>query len=175
MPNRLLPRHPKLIVFDFDGVFTDNRVLVHEDGSESVWCSRADGLGILTLLNKIKMAVLSTERNQVVRMRCKKLDLPCYQGIGDKYQTLRTLVEEHGIDPKEVIYVGNDINDLKCMEWVGCCVAVRDADPLILSKAKMILTKEGGRGAVRELCNLVLQHLDKRKGGPVYASSSGHP
>ena len=152
---------PKLIVFDFDGVLTDNRVLVHEDGSESVWCSRADGLGISMLLEKgIPMMVLSTEENPVVGARCKKLGLLCCQGIRNKYQTLKALVEKRGISPKEVIYVGNDVNDLLCMEWVGYSVAVNDADPAVLTKAKLILTKKGGKGAVREFCDWVLEHCD---------------
>ena len=158
VPLRPLPKYPKLIVFDFDGVFTDNRVLVHQDGSEAVWCSRADGLGIARLSEKrIPMIVLSTEENPVVSARCKKLGLTCYQGIADKYQTLKRIVRKKGIHPKEVLYVGNDINDLKCMEWVGYGVAVKDAYPLVLAKAKRVLERKGGRGAVRELCDLILQ------------------
>ncbi|MBI4436400.1 MAG: HAD hydrolase family protein [Candidatus Omnitrophica bacterium] len=153
-----LLKSPKLIVFDFDGVFTDNGVLVHEDGSESVFCSRADGLGISLLAAKgILMVVLSTEENPVVSARSKKLGLPCYQGVRDKFQALKALLEEKRIDAEDVVYVGNDINDLKCMEWVGCGVAVKDAEPAVLAKAKVVLKKEGGRGAVRELCDLVMQ------------------
>ena len=150
-------------MFDFDGVFTDNRVLVHEDGSESVWCHRADRLGISSLFAKgVPMVVLSTEKNQVVSARCKKLGLPCHQGIADKYERLKTLVAERGIDSKEVIYVGNDINDLRCMEWVGCGIAVRDADPAVLKKARLVLEKKGGEGAVRELCDLVIQRIGEK-------------
>ena len=110
-----------MIVFDFDGVFTDNRVLVHEDGREAVWCHREDGLGIARLLERgIPMVVFSTEENPVVSARCRKLKLPCHQGLSDKLGTLKHLVATRGIDPKEVIFVGNDINDLSCMEWVGC-------------------------------------------------------
>ena len=158
----LFPKPPKLVVFDFDGVLTDNRVLVHENGGESVWCSRSDGLGIVMLSTRgVPMIILSTEENPVVSARARKLGLSCYQGVADKYQTLKALLEERRIDPDDVIYVGNDVNDLKCMEWVGCGVAVKDADPSVLSKAKIILRKEGGKGAVRELCDLVMQHLNR--------------
>jgi len=158
MIGRLL-KSARLIVFDFDGVFTDNRVLVHEDGSESVWCNRADGFGISLLAAKgIPMIVLSTEENAVVSARCRKLRLPCYQGVSDKYHTLKALLAERRIAPQDVIYVGNDVNDLKCMEWVGCSVTVRDADPRVRSKAKIILSKKGGEGAARELCDLVLRY-----------------
>lgn len=157
-----LPHQARLVVCDFDGVFTDNRVLVHQDGSESVWCDRSDGLGVAALLAKgIPMIVLSTEENRVVSARCRKLGLPCHQGVTDKYQLLQRLVREKGIDRKEVIYLGNDVNDLACMEWVGCSVAVKDAHPPVLSKAKIVLTRKGGKGAVRELCDLILQRLGR--------------
>ncbi|MFH1857766.1 MAG: HAD hydrolase family protein [Candidatus Omnitrophota bacterium] len=169
---RALSRKPKLIVFDFDGIFTDNRVLVHEDGRESVWCHRGDGLGVAMLSAKgIPMLVLSTERNPVVSARCKKLGLPCHQGIADKLQTLKALVEERGVHPKDVVYVGNDINDLMCMEWVGCSVTVKDAEPQVLKKADVVLDKKGGKGAVRQLCDWVLQSLDDPK--PLRSVSPG--
>lgn len=156
----LLPKTPKLLVCDFDGVFTDNRVLVHQDGSEAVWCNRADGLGIALLLAKgISVIVLSMEENPVVSARCRKLGVPCYKGVKDKYQMLQRLVKRRGVKREEVIYLGNDVNDLPCMEWVGCGVAVQDAVPSVLSKAKIVLTRKGGEGAVRELCDLMLQRL----------------
>ena len=156
------PKSLKLVVFDFDGVFTDNRVLVREDGSESVWCSRADGLGIERLSAKgIPMMVLSTEANRVVSARARKLGLPCRQGVADKLRALKAFLKKRRISPDDVIYLGNDVNDMKCMEWVGCGVAVKDADPLVLSHAKIVLQKKGGKGAVRELCDLLMQHLNR--------------
>ena len=157
MPSRsALPQSPKLVVFDFDGVFTDNRVLVHEDGTESVLCNRSDGLGIERLADKgIPMLILSTETNKVVSARARKLGIPCRQGIDNKLRTLKSILKKRRIDPKEVVFVGNDVNDLECLQWVGCGIAVRDSVPAVLSKAKIVLRKEGGKGAVREVCDLL--------------------
>ncbi len=148
------------IVFDFDGVLTDNRVIQHQDGSEAVICSRADGLGIGMLRDAgVAMAVLSKERNPVVAARCRKLNLPCRQGIDDKAAELRALAGEFGVDTRQLIYVGNDINDLAPMRLAGLSVAVGDAVAAVGAEAGYILSAPGGRGAVRELADLVLAAL----------------
>ncbi len=160
----ILPRIPKLVVFDFDGVLTDNRVLVHQDGTESVFCHRGDGLGIARLKEQgIPMAVLSTEGNPVVSARCRKLGLPCYQGLPDKLVQLKSLATAQGLRPEDVVYVGNDENDLACMAWAGLGIAVKDADPSVISKAKIVLSEKGGQGAVREVCGMVLRTLEAEK------------
>ena len=147
------------VVFDFDGVFTDNRVLVDEDGRESVFCSRADGLG-LQMLDKvgIRCLVLSTETNPVVSARAAKLKLECIQGLGDdKWAALRSIMKERNLDPTTVAYVGNDINDLDCLLNVGVPICVADAYPAVRHVARFITSLRGGHGAVREVCDLVLQ------------------
>jgi N-acylneuraminate cytidylyltransferase len=147
-----------LIVLDFDGVLTDNRVEVDQDGKESVIAHRGDGMGI-ALLKKAgyQLTILSTETNPVVSARANKLGIPVYQGISNKGEALSKLLSEKGIDPKNVIYVGNDVNDLGCFEIAGCAVAVADAHSEALSKADLILNEFGGYGAVRELCDLILR------------------
>ncbi len=146
----------KLIVFDFDGVFTDNRVLVMQDGSEGVFCSRADGFGI-EAVKKLGMdlLVLSKEKNPVVHARCQKLKLPCIQGCDNKAEILKQEIDRLGIPLREVAYMGNDINDLECMRMVGIPVCVSDAYPDIIKIALYVTKAKGGRGAVREFCDLV--------------------
>ena len=150
----------KGVIFDFDGVFTDNRVLVHQDGTESIFCDRGDGLGICRLKDAgIPIAVLSTETNPVVHARCAKLGIPCYQGIKNKYEALQDILNELDVDKEHLVYVGNDVNDLECIQRAGCGVAVADADPVVRAAARILLTRPGGGGAVRELCDLILHNL----------------
>jgi len=145
------------IVFDFDGVFTDNRVILDEDGKESVICNRSDGLGISGVKKcGISLLVLSKEKNPVVQRRCEKMEIPCVHGIDDKKTFLSSWLKEKAIDPKNVIYVGNDINDIDCLQYVGCGVVVADAHEDTKMVAKIILKNNGGHGAVRELCDLVM-------------------
>jgi len=157
---RPLPRQVDLLVLDFDGVMTDDRVWVDQDGHEMVAANRRDGLGIAALHEAgIPMVVLSTETNPVVAARCDKLSLEAIQGLGDKVQELQRLVQDRHLDPSHIVYLGNDVNDLPCFPLVGCAVAVADAHPSVLSKADIVLARPGGRGAVRELCDRIFDNL----------------
>ena len=147
----------KLVVLDFDGVLTDNGVWVSQDGAEMVRCDRSDGLGIANLIRAgIPVVVLSTETNPVVQARCRKLGIPCAQGLSDKGSALRGLLADRRIDAPRVAYVGNDVNDLDCLAIAGLPVAVADAYPEVLKVAALVLSRPGGHGAVRELCDLLL-------------------
>ena len=152
-----LPRPVAALVLDFDGVFTDNRVLVNQDGSESVLASRSDGWG-LTQLKKtgLPILILSSETNPVVQARARKLSLPCLNGIQNKAAALAGWLDEHKIDPTHVVYLGNDVNDLDCLAMVGCGAAVADAHPSILPHVNIVLQHSGGHGAIREICELIL-------------------
>jgi YrbI family 3-deoxy-D-manno-octulosonate 8-phosphate phosphatase len=157
---RSLPKAVSLVVFDFDGVFTDDRVWVIEDGREAVACNRRDGMGLALLRARgIEAAVLSTESNPVVTVRCQKLGLDCHQALEDKEAELLSLAQSKQVDLKSVIYVGNDINDLGCMRVAGYAVAVADAHPTALAQADFVLQSRGGYGAVRELCDIILYNL----------------
>lgn len=150
----------KLLILDFDGVLTDNRVLVNQDGIESVWCNRGDGWGIARLKEKnLEILVLSTETNQVVRARCQKLGIDCIHGCDDKLAALKQIVAERSLSLEQVAYVGNDVNDLICMSHVGIPIAVADAVPKIKNISRIITTNRGGYGAVREVCDLILEAL----------------
>lgn len=157
-PKRSWPDNIELVVFDFDGVFTDNRVWVTGEGNEAVACNRSDGLGISRLLaSGLEAIVLSTEANPVVLARCAKLGLACKHNLKDKGATLRSLITDKSIPAAKVVYLGNDINDLGCMRVAGFAAAVADAQPDVLSAADLVLKKRGGYGAVRELCDLIMQ------------------
>lgn len=153
-----LPFLPAGLVMDFDGVFTDNRVLVREDGVEAVVCSRGDGLGLERLRRALEIPclILSKERNRVVAARGAKLGLEVVQGCDDKATALAAWCAAKGLSPAQVAYVGNDVNDLPCMAAVGFPVAVADAHPEALAAAHLVLRKNGGQGALRELCDLIL-------------------
>lgn len=161
MPERLQARHlgaVQFVVFDFDGVFTDNHVIVGEDGRESVVCSRADGLGLAALRRVgVGALILSTEVNPVVSARARKLGVECVQGLGDtKGTALRTLLAERDLDPASVAYVGNDINDLECLGQVGVPICVADAYAAAKDVARFSTERLGGHGAVREVCDLIV-------------------
>lgn len=151
-----LPKPLTALVLDFDGVFTDDKVIVLQDGREAVVCDRSDGWGVSELKKTgLPILILSREVNPVVQARADKLGLPCLHGIEDKWEILRHWLDVQGMDPAGVVYVGNDLNDLRCMERVGCAVAVADAHPAVLSQAHIVLQHRGGDGAIREICDLI--------------------
>lgn len=152
--------HPTAIVFDFDGVFTDNRVLTLQDGTEAVFCSRSDGMGVEMLHRAgLPMVVISKERNPVTTARCTKLGLEVVQGIDDKVPAMTAWLAARELDIERTIYVGNDVNDLPCMRLVGCAVAVADAHPAVLAEADIVLPEQGGNGAVRFLADAIIDRL----------------
>jgi len=155
-----LVREIRLVVFDFDGVFTDNTVLVFDDGTEAVSCWRGDGLGLRELrAHGLDVYVLSTETNPVVSVRCRKLSVPFTQSCDDKRAALLDLVSEREIELSQVAYVGNDVNDLECLRAVGLPIVVGDAHRSVLGAAKWRTKLPGGRGAVREVCDMFCEKL----------------
>jgi YrbI family 3-deoxy-D-manno-octulosonate 8-phosphate phosphatase len=140
------------IIFDFDGVLTDNRVYVDQDGKESVCCNRSDGLAFEALRNlKIPTFILSTEPNPVVAARAKKLQIPVLHGIKDKRKALLELCSQYKFDFKKIFYVGNDLNDYYVMKDCSCSACPLDSHPFIREIADFTLTSRGGEGVVREL------------------------
>jgi YrbI family 3-deoxy-D-manno-octulosonate 8-phosphate phosphatase len=159
---RPLLRRVRLLVLDFDGVMTNNLVLVMQDGSEGVLCNRSDGLGIGMLKTAgLGVAVLSAETNPVVARRCEKLAIECLQGVKDKLAGLKRLLGMKGVDAGEVAYVGNDVNDVPCMDHVtargGVAIAVADAHPAVRSHVQGFTRLPGGYGAVREVVDWILR------------------
>jgi len=159
---RPMPSTIKLIVSDFDGVITDNRVWTDENGKETVVASRSDSMHIRTLREHgVQVMILSSEPNPVVAARAEKIGVESVQGIDirGKGEALKKLLSEKKVNAAHVVYIGNDLNDLPCFEIAGWAVAVADAYPEVLRAADHVLTRAGGYGAVRELCELVLENL----------------
>ena len=153
----------KLLVMDFDGVLTDNKVFVDESGKEMVVCDRSDSLGIELLKNAgiIEIMVISKETNKVVDERCKKLQIGCIHGINDKLSALKDVVKKKNLTFENIAYIGNDINDIECIRESGIGVAVSDSVPQVLQVADIVTENKGGDGAVRELIEMFL--IDKNE------------
>jgi N-acylneuraminate cytidylyltransferase len=157
---RPMPKHIELIIVDFDGVITDNRVWTDQEGNESIAAFRSDSLRIKELKELgIEVMILSSEPNSVVTARAKKMNVEAVYGIGiyEKGRVMREILESKNIKPEHVIYIGNDLNDIPCFEISGWAVAVADAYPEVIRAADHILTRTGGHGALRELCDLILK------------------
>jgi 3-deoxy-D-manno-octulosonate 8-phosphate phosphatase (KDO 8-P phosphatase) len=144
------------IVFDFDGIFTDNKVWVSEDGSEIVRCDRGDGLGLDIFRNFCNyhqwtpnLFILSKEKNPVVESRAKKLKLKCYQSVDSKLKHIEAYLRRSSLEWQGLVYLGNDLNDYVVMLKAGYSVAPIDAHPRILEVADLVLLNEGGNGFVR--------------------------
>lgn len=146
------------VVTDFDGVHTDDAAYVDAAGAELVRVSRADGLGVAALREAgYPLLILSRERNPVVSARAAKLGVDVLQGVDDKATALTSWLAAHGLDAARVAYLGNDVNDLAPMAVVGWPLAVADARPEVRAAARLVLQRRGGDGAVRELCDRVLE------------------
>lgn len=140
------------IFYDFDGVMTDNRVLVDQNGVESVFVNRSDGYGIARIMEMgIPQVIVSTEINPVVERRAEKLKLEVIHGVADKGKTVKEYCEKHGYGLDSVMFMGNDLNDLPAMEIVGYRAAPADAEEEVLKIADWVSKKNGGFGAVRDL------------------------
>ena len=146
-----------VFIFDFDGVLTNNLVYIDQEGKEIVSCSRADGLAfdVLKKLNK-KSFILSTEKNSVVAMRARKLKIPVMQGVFNKVEAIKELIEKNNYNLKNILYVGNDLNDYRVMKLCGYTACPADSHERIKNISKILLTKNGGDGVVRELLEEVL-------------------
>jgi len=159
-PRRPLPGKIELIICDFDGVLTDNRVWTDQDGREMVAAFRSDSFRIGELREKgVDVMILSSEVNHAVAARAKKMGVEAIHGVGlqDKGRALRQVLEQKDIKAENVVYVGNDLNDLPCFEIAGWSVAVADAYPEVMRAADYVLSRPGGYGALRELCDLILK------------------
>jgi YrbI family 3-deoxy-D-manno-octulosonate 8-phosphate phosphatase len=143
----------RFAIFDFDGVFTDNRVWVNERGEEALAFSRSDGLGLRRLDEVgVQYLIVSMEENPIVGARARKLRAECLQGVADKLTLVR---ERAGPSLEDVAYVGNDINDAECLRAVGLPVVPADAWPEVKPLARWVLSRAGGAGCVREFCDAV--------------------
>lgn len=160
---RPLPEIIGAVVFDFDGVMTDDTVWVSQTGEETVRCSRADGQGISRAKAwKIPLLILSSEVNEVVAVRARKLGLEVIHGVGlqKKADVLAAWAQNHGLPAERIVYMGNDLNDVACMRWAGFAAAPADACAEAKAVADWVAERPGGQGAVRALLNHMAQTLN---------------
>lgn len=154
---RPTPLDVDAVVTDFDGVHTDDRASVDADGMESVQVSRADGLGVAMLRDAgVPLVIMSRERNRVVAARAAKLQVEVLQAVDDKAAALTAWAAARRIPLERIAYVGNDVNDASALALVGWPIVVPGAHPSVLPLARHVLTAAGGRGAVREVAEMVL-------------------
>ena len=150
----------KLIVYDFDGVMTDNKVYIDQNGTEIVQVNRADGLGVAEIKEMgIKQIIISTEKNPVVSERAIKLDIYCLQDINNKKDALTEYCKKNDIDLKKVAYVGNDINDKDAMAIVDFSFCPADAHETIKEISDHVFKRNGGDGVIRELLDLIKENI----------------
>ena len=155
-----LKKKIKLIVYDFDGVMTDNKVYIDQNGNEMVQVSRADGLGVSEIIKLgIQQIIMSTEVNPVVIQRAIKLKIPCLQGLDNKKDALLDYSKKNDIDLKNVAYVGNDINDKDAMEIAGFSFCPADAHETIKKISDHVFKRYGGDGVIRELLDLIKENI----------------
>ena len=150
----------KLIVYDFDGVMTNNKVYMDQNGNEMVQVNRADGLGVAEIKKLgIQQLIISTEENPVVSVRANKLDITCLQGIVNKKYALTEYCQKNDIDLKKVAYVGNDINDKDVMAITGFSFCPADAHEAIKEISHHVFKRSGGDGVIREILDIIKSEL----------------
>ena len=147
-----------VFIFDFDGVLTNNMVILDQNGKESVACSRSDGLAF-DVLRRLKKPVyiLSTEKNAVVSERAKKLKISVMQGVEDKIEGVKEIAKKENCSLKSVFYIGNDLNDYRVMSICGFTACPADSHHKIKQISSIILKTNGGCGGIRELLEEVLK------------------
>ena len=158
MSIKLLLNDIDAFVFDFDGVMTNNKVYIDQNGKELVSCSRSDGLAF-DVLRKLKKPayIVSTEVNPVVQARATKLKVQLLQGVDDKVETVKELCHKKSYNLKKIFYVGNDINDCLIMKLCGHTACPADSHIEVKKLSAQVLSSNGGDGVIRELLESVLE------------------
>ncbi|OIQ24669.1 3-deoxy-manno-octulosonate-8-phosphatase KdsC [uncultured Vibrio sp.] len=159
----------KLLICDVDGVFSDGRVYMGNDGEELKTFHTRDGYGVKSLMNAgIEIAIITGRKSQIVENRMTALGISLiYQGQDDKVKAYSDICKTLNIAPENTGYIGDDLIDWPVMEKVGLKVCVADGHPLLRQRANFVTTIKGGHGAVREVCDLILEargELDCHKG-----------
>lgn len=151
----------RILALDFDGTLTDGFVQVRQDGMETVRFSRRDSLGTNMLQAAgVRVVIISKETNAVVKSRADKMKVDCYHGVATgegKLDILRRYASELQVPMEHVAYMGDDINDLKCITAAGLGITVADGHPACIEAADFTTSRNGGDHAVREVCELILR------------------
>lgn len=152
----ILTKRPKLVVSDFDGVFTSDNVYVIDTGSEAIKSSRADGQGIKKLQAVgINTIIVSSESNEVAKYRAKKMGVPIYLGVKEKLPFIKVLVADLGFEMTDIAYIGNDLNDLDVLKQVGVPLIPLNASKQLYAEGFSIIPIRGGDGVIRYLGDLL--------------------
>jgi 3-deoxy-D-manno-octulosonate 8-phosphate phosphatase (KDO 8-P phosphatase) len=153
----------RAVIFDVDGVLTDGSLYLGDDGQEYKAFNSRDGHGMVMLAHSgVTLAIITGRSSEVVRIRMESLGIEhVLQGRREKLPAYEELKQQLGVDDHEVAYVGDDVVDLPVMRRVGLAVAVADAHPLVLEHAHWRTRSPGGRGAAREVCELILRAQGK--------------
>lgn len=159
----------KLLICDVDGVFSDGLIYMGNQGEELKTFHTRDGYGVKSLMNAgIEIAIITGRRSQIVENRMKALGISLiYQGQDDKIKAYQDICSKLNIAPEQTGYIGDDLIDWPVMEKVALKVCVADGHPLLAKRANYVTSIRGGHGAVREVCDLILQarnELDVHKG-----------
>lgn len=149
----------KVVVFDVDGVMTDGGLMIGDDGQEYKTFHSHDGLG-MKLLNRtpVQMAIITGRTSQVVKTRAETTGIKYfYQGIEDKLDAFNDLIKKLGITAEEAAFMGDDIVDIPPMLRCGLAITVPAAPDTVKERAHYLTTRQGGKGAVREVCELIMR------------------
>jgi 3-deoxy-D-manno-octulosonate 8-phosphate phosphatase (KDO 8-P phosphatase) len=148
----------RLVAFDVDGVFTDGRFYLADDGTETKAFHTQDGYGVRQLLmSGVEVAVISGRKSGAVERRMTELHVPhVVLGCKDKVAAMDELAAKLGLDVSACAYVGDDLPDLPLLEHVGFSIAVANAVPALQERCDYVTSKPGGFGAVREVCDLLI-------------------
>ena len=149
----------KLVVFDVDGVLTDGSLFLGDDGQEYKAFHSRDGHGMKMLQHSgVDIAIITGRSSEVVKHRMRNLGVRhLYQGQQDKVPAYRALLAQLGLTAEQTAYVGDDVVDLPVMRQVGLAIAVQDAHPLVKQHAHWQTPHAGGRGAARDVCELIME------------------
>ncbi|TEW56655.1 3-deoxy-manno-octulosonate-8-phosphatase KdsC [Psychromonas sp. RZ22] len=153
----------KLFVCDVDGVFSDGRIYIGNDGEELKAFHTKDGFGLKAIMQQgIDVAIITGRQSNIVENRMKALGIKhIFQGKDDKLTVYQSLLKQLNLKPEQTAYIGDDVVDLPVMKIAGLGIAVNDAHPIVIQAADFITTVKGGFGAVREVCDLFLQCHDQ--------------
>ncbi|MCP4128215.1 MAG: 3-deoxy-manno-octulosonate-8-phosphatase KdsC [Gammaproteobacteria bacterium] len=149
----------RLVIFDVDGVLTDGSLIMGDDGQEYKAFNAKDGHGMKMLqASGVEIGVISARNSRVVSLRMENLGIKhVYQGQRDKLKAFADLLKKLKLEPSQIAYVGDDLLDLCIMRKVGLAIAVQDASPEVVAEADWQTTANGGRGAAREICEMIMQ------------------
>lgn len=154
-----IPKNIKMVITDFDGIFTDNSIIINEDMSISRKVSFKDVMGVSLLVrNGIDVAIISGEKNSAIELFAQKFKLKeIHMDIRNKLEVLKDILERNNLSKEEVIYIGDDVNDIECLNFVTTKITVPNANKKVKALENIQITEtSGGEGAFREIVDNIL-------------------